>query len=385
MRRIDVGAIAKPELLPNGWLKVLARPTRAGVFVYRDQTGKAFRELRPPSEVFDPESLASLQLVPVTNDHPPEQLDAVNIKRYQVGNVGDSVSPEQPFVVAPLIVQERRAIDSVLSGKSQLSCGYDADLDETPGVYDGVPYDAIQRRIRYNHVAIVDIGRAGPDCRIRLDAAGKAAEELLPMETCMIGGKSYTLTPEQRTQFEQLLNTLGVSEDAAQGKNPDEPLSAGAPPSGCDQIDLCGKKMDRAQVERIVAEYSAVKARLDSIASEAAQKAQRAKIEREVRARLSLESVAAQHAVKCDGLSDDDVRRAVLAKVAPGVDLAGKDSVYLTARLDCEIERLADTAVGAARGEVPAKHVDSAETVDPDKARETFLAEQAKRGSSPRK
>ena len=376
MRRFDRAAVPqRTELLPNGWLKVTAQPTRAGVFVYRDGSGKPRRELRPPEEVFAPESIASLQLVPVTDDHPPEALDSENVRQYQVGNVGDGVAEDAPYLTVPLIVQQRRAIDLVLRGKCQLSCGYDADLENTPGVYQGVPYDAIQRNIRYNHVAIVDIGRAGPNCRITMDAADAAQE--LTMETCTIGGKNYSLTPEQRAQLEQALNTMGISEDAAAAPAPEKAAPAAAAP---ESIDLCGKKMDRAQVERIVAEHSAIKAKLDSFASEAAQKAQRAKIEREVRARLSLESVAAQHAVKCDGLSDDGVRRAVLAKVVPGVDLTGKDSTYLSARLDCEIERLADTAVGAARGEVPTR-VDSDDSFDPDAARDAFLAEQAKRGT----
>ena len=58
---------------------------------------------------------------------------------------------------------------AVEAGKHQLSVGYHADLDETPGSWRGERYDAVQRNIRGNHLAIVDQGRAGPAAAIRID------------------------------------------------------------------------------------------------------------------------------------------------------------------------------------------------------------------------
>jgi hypothetical protein len=52
---------------------------------------------RPPNEVFNPESLASLQGVPVTNEHPPELLTAENAVQFQKGFTGDNVEKIDQF------------------------------------------------------------------------------------------------------------------------------------------------------------------------------------------------------------------------------------------------------------------------------------------------
>src|SRR6185369_15200906 len=52
------------------------------------------------------------------------------------------------------------------AGKRELSNGYQCDLVIEDGEVDGVAYQAVQRKIRGNHVAVVDKGRAGATCRI---------------------------------------------------------------------------------------------------------------------------------------------------------------------------------------------------------------------------
>ena len=51
----------------------------------------------------------------------------------------------------------------VKDGRSrELSCGYYCDLDETPGEYEGQRYDARQRNIRGNHLALVEVQPEAP-------------------------------------------------------------------------------------------------------------------------------------------------------------------------------------------------------------------------------
>jgi hypothetical protein len=55
----------------------------------------------------------------------------------------------------------------VRKGKRELSLGYYAKIDWTPGeTPKGEAYDGVQRDIRINHLAVVDSARAGPTCRI---------------------------------------------------------------------------------------------------------------------------------------------------------------------------------------------------------------------------
>ena len=103
-RRFDTTAVARtPEFTPNGWLKADATLTRCGVFRYRNADGSIRRELRHPDDVFKADSLATLELVPMTNRHPPEQLlDGENAKVRQVGQVGDTIKRDGAEVLGDL-------------------------------------------------------------------------------------------------------------------------------------------------------------------------------------------------------------------------------------------------------------------------------------------
>lgn len=146
--------------------------TRTGVFPYMDGAGKVRLELRHPDDVFDPASLATLKYAPVTIEHPPIMLDPKNVSEYSVGHTTERVEVNREMVDTDLIIEHQDAIDAVEKGSlRELSSGYTADIVEEEGVYNGAPYNARQKNIRYNHLAIVKRGRAGPEVRLRLDSA----------------------------------------------------------------------------------------------------------------------------------------------------------------------------------------------------------------------
>ena len=120
--------------------------------------------LRPEEEVFSPEAVASFEGMPVTNDHPPDGVDAGNIRALQKGHahhVRRGTGAEKDLLLADLIITDPALIDAVLKeGKREISCGYTYELCLENGRY-------VQRRIRGNHVAVVDAGRAGPRVSIR--------------------------------------------------------------------------------------------------------------------------------------------------------------------------------------------------------------------------
>src|SRR5699024_4328772 len=71
------------------------------------------------------------------------------------------------FIRVPLVLMDQAAIDDYEAGKNELSLGYKADIDWQSGVTpDGEHYDAVQRNIRVNHLALVDNARAGNEARI---------------------------------------------------------------------------------------------------------------------------------------------------------------------------------------------------------------------------
>ena len=172
------GILATPDP-STGFLKLDGRLTRTGVFRYRDAEGNEWGELRPEDEVFDAASLDSFKSVVVTNDHPPQFVDTRTVRDVQVGHVGSDVHREADFVRASITVTDGATIQAIRDGKTELSCGYTAELVPEQGVVDGEAYAGRQTKIRGNHVAIVDRGRAGPECAL-LDRRDGAAVMVSP-------------------------------------------------------------------------------------------------------------------------------------------------------------------------------------------------------------
>ncbi|MFZ4580907.1 MAG: DUF2213 domain-containing protein [Myxococcota bacterium] len=173
--RYDRGKIDGPRPSragADGMLRVPAYIARTGIQEYATADGRVIRELRPPEEVFHPDALASFAQVVVTLQHPPCMVDASNAKLYARGATSDDVrAADNRYVATKLLVSDKLAVDAVLTGQAQeVSCGYTCELDFTPGTWEGQAYDAVQRQIRGNHVALVDKGRAGPSVKVRLDS-----------------------------------------------------------------------------------------------------------------------------------------------------------------------------------------------------------------------
>ncbi len=79
--------------------------------------------------------------------------------------VVSGVEFKHPYLMARLAVWTAEAIALVESGtQEQLSSAYRYTADMTPGATpDGLRYDGVMRNIIGNHVALVEVGRAGPD------------------------------------------------------------------------------------------------------------------------------------------------------------------------------------------------------------------------------
>lgn len=164
--------------MPDGRIRVQAHLTRCGVFEYHNPDGSVRRELRLPEEVFNPRALNSFCLAPVTNEHPPVMLNPTNATEYAIGGLGEVITRDDDHVRGDFTVWHDKTIGQMEGGKLDVSCGYTCDLEETPGVHPEYgPYDAIQRNIVGNHLAIVDHGRAG-SARARMDSACAYFDEL---------------------------------------------------------------------------------------------------------------------------------------------------------------------------------------------------------------
>lgn len=159
------------KITEGGYLNGRAVVTTIGVFPYLQKDGSIIYELRAPEEVFDPESLETLKMIPITNNHPVEKVTQDNIDKLQKGTTGNSVEHDAYSVSIPISIKDKEAVQDVKDKKRALSCGYRTVLVFDSGVWNGIKYDARQTNIRYNHIAIVEKGRAGDAAVMKIDHA----------------------------------------------------------------------------------------------------------------------------------------------------------------------------------------------------------------------
>lgn len=124
---------------------------------------------RLEQDLFAPEAMASYEGKSITLDHPDnEDTEGFvtpdnwrELARGHVQNVRQGAGEARDLLLADLLIMDAEAIAAVRGGLREVSCGYDADYEESgPGV-------GRQINIRGNHVALVDRGRCGPRCKIQ--------------------------------------------------------------------------------------------------------------------------------------------------------------------------------------------------------------------------
>jgi len=162
----------------NGWAEIKDNPlSKVGVFPYLGKQinsdldqDKIYFVYRPEEELSDQKTIDSFKLLPWIDDHvmlgdpslgltPPE-------KKGVHGIIGEDVHYEDGYLKGNLKIFSEKLADLIESGKNELSIGYRCEYDMTEGSFNGQHYDAIQRNIRGNHVALVNEGRAGPDVAV---------------------------------------------------------------------------------------------------------------------------------------------------------------------------------------------------------------------------
>ena len=165
------GSKISPNQLETGEGFLICRNVpiaRTGVQKYRaselgldGDPNRIVEVMRDESEVFAPETMASFEGKPVTNNHPSEQVTPDNARYYgrgHVQNVRRGTGKQSDLLIGDLYIIDGELITAVKrkrKPKREISCGYDCEYVEDE---NGVLH---QTNIRGNHVAVVDSGRAG--------------------------------------------------------------------------------------------------------------------------------------------------------------------------------------------------------------------------------
>lgn len=126
---------------------------------------KIYKLYRHPTEL--KKGAATLSEKPLLMVHKPSTADD-HPREVVVGTLGSKPKVDGKYLTSSLTIWDGEGVDAVKSGKQvQISAGYHYDPDMTPGVTpDGEPFDGVMRNLRFNHAALVEEGRAGPDCMV---------------------------------------------------------------------------------------------------------------------------------------------------------------------------------------------------------------------------
>lgn len=112
-------------------------------------------ELQRAAPTFNNIPLLSKHVPISADDHKPDLV---------VGSTGTDAAFDGTYLTNSLVVWEAVAIAGIESKEQcELSCAYRYTPDMTPGVFEGVAFDGVMRNIQGNHVALVEVGRAGPE------------------------------------------------------------------------------------------------------------------------------------------------------------------------------------------------------------------------------
>ena len=221
---------------------------------------------RSPKEVFSQATLASFEGKPVTDGHPDVDVTPDNVKRFSKGHVQHvrlGVGDDGDKIVADLYITDPDLIQKVLDGKREVSAGYYAeDVREDSG-------QICQTKIRGNHVAIVDEGRAGHSVAIRdsrcnslTEGVGKMAKkssrkkEIARIVSRFLMDEDAGSIDERLEQAAEVLDEESKKKDedieiAAQDEEPEEKKDAcrDADVDVWDAIDSINSRLDALEAK----------------------------------------------------------------------------------------------------------------------------------------
>lgn len=327
----------------DGFMRDSPIVARTGVYEYRNPDGTIRREYRPADEVFASDALNSFRGKPITVLHPKKgKITAANAFGTAIGSIlSDGYPKDEKYVACDIVIF---APDKI--GKHrELSLGYRCDCEETPGVSpDGQAYDAIQRNIRINHLAVVPVARAGMKARLNCDGDEIIESEgTQNMSKFKIDGVEHEVPEAVANYITALQSRADAAEAAEAGLTATKETLAGVTASKTElqtKLDAMTGERDGVQgkLDAMTAERDSLKSKVD--AAEADKKAAVDKAvedtKKEVKERAELEADAKK--AKCDktdGMDNKALKIAIIKAVrGDSLNFDGKSDDYVNAYYD---------------------------------------------------
>lgn len=370
----------KPIITAQGFLRCKVAATRTGVFTYFDRDGKIRRELRLPEEVFNKDSMASLANIPFTNEHPLEAVNSFNSEKYTKGFTDSTVQQNKDLLETYVTITDAKLIQNILDGKKEASAGYSRDLEYKSGEYNGKPYDCIQRNIRYNHLALVNKGRANRDeelARVKLILDSAEAEDDISIET---QNKNLNSLEKEGEKFSMKLNLDGSEFEVAD-------ISLGVAIQN--KISNDYKKIDelkntnedfKKKFDAVCAEKDALKLNLDSLSNEINELRSAPKIDDKLILEKANELIEVKSFVSkalpklnLDGLSAEEIRKQFVSEKFGKEHTSDKSIDYIRASFDA-FKKLNNVTNNDAEAKSVASHFQNSTSDSTVSARDKFMS-----------
>ena len=361
-QRFDSIPLSDTYFTPEGYLIDNPILTRVGIFEYHNPDGTIRRELRLPEEVFAAESLASYKGKPVILTHEAGLVDVENVQQEHIGTILSEGMQDGDNVRAQIVIHDAESLDY---GLRELSLGYTQTPDETPGVWNGQPYDAIQRNIQINHLALVEKARAGEQARLNIDGEEQGGNQ-------MSKARKDGLTPEEIARLveeykqRQAQRMQNSNPTADEGTNPDEQTTDEGETDPVQEVkdrrdrrDASGdcETMDEASgviaqqdedIQKLLDFIAQLQAKIDFDEASAEEEAKADSEGEHQENPLNMDSIDAYvnqkielirlgDKLNLDGIETMkpmDAKKAIITKVHPNVRLDGKDTAYINAMFD---------------------------------------------------
>lgn len=336
MRFTDRVTVGQTKRTGEGYLVATARVARTGVQEYLAAelgdiaTSAGFkptdvvRVYRHEDQVFADSTLNSITRVPVTLDHPAESVTADNWAQYSKGEVGDAYARDGEWIVVSPMIKDAAAIEAAGTTHKEISMGYEAEI---VAARDGLAADFEMRNIKMNHLALVPAGRAGPQARIG-DSWGVA-----PVEDHQPG---IPPTTEEGGRMSDQLKTIVLGDAAVQVAATDV-AAVERYKAASDKVFADAEAKHQSEIAAKDADLAKLQAKLDDAEGKILSDAD---IDKRVADRADLVSAAKSivDGIKTAGVSDADIRKAVVAAKFGDDSIAGKSQAYVDARFDILVE-----------------------------------------------
>ena len=212
----------------NGYVEIKRNPlSKVGVFPYLGSSigapdpQKVYMVYRPEEELADLECVESFKLMPLVDDHTmlgPSDMGFTPAECKGVhGVIGEEVFFDGGYLYGNLKIFSDSLQDKVDNdGKKDLSAGYRCKYEFTQGFWNGQHYDAVQRQIRGNHIALVQEGRMGPEVSVldHLQVTFDTKEILMEEEAKKADAQPEMTLSEVAALLKQVLPQIAALNDA---------------------------------------------------------------------------------------------------------------------------------------------------------------------------